>query len=532
MGKAVPGPHRIDLLRAAQRGTRAPGRSPELSISRDSMPNAIKPVIKPVAESYWVIEDRLLAGKYPGGKNAQEVERRLGALLAAGFDAFIDLTEPGELPPYEIYLPGHVRYARKPIPDHGVPREPAPHGGDPRRARRGARGRPARLRALPRRHRPHGHGGRLPPDRAGGLLRRGGARRAQRVVAGQRPLGHLAGGARDRRAASPSSTTGAAKPGSHAGARGPRRRAHACASGSRARCSASPWAMRWPRTPSSANPAASRRSATCWAAGLSTCRAAPGPTTRPWRCCSRRACSNARFDAHDQVERFARWQREGYGSATGPCVGISANVARALATAQYKRQPFAGSHDPQQLDKEPLSRVAPVVMYYFADAAAAVARAVEAARITAQAPMVLDCVRLLAAMLHQALAGRDKAAVLRPPRELWVTASTRPEVLAIYEGSYARRPAGDHRRRTYRAGARGGALGFQPQREFSRGRIAGRQPRPRLAMWSRRSTAQLAGAHHGVSAIPGIWRNSLMKQEVVIDTADRLLTHALVTLGT
>ena len=27
------------------------------------------------------------------------------------------------------------------------------------------------------------------------------------------------------------------------------------------------------------------------------------------------------FDAHDQVQRFARWQREGYGSATGQCVG-------------------------------------------------------------------------------------------------------------------------------------------------------------------------------------------------------------------
>jgi len=39
------------------------------------------------------------------------------------------------------------------------------------------------------------------------------------------------------------------------------------------------------------------------------------------------------------------------------------------------------------------------------------------------------------------------------------------------------------------------------------------------------------GAYHGVSAIPGIWRNSLMKQEVVIDSADALLTHALVTLG-
>ena len=66
--------------------------------------------------------DRLLAGRYPGGKTPKEAERRVAALLEAGFDAFIDLTEAGELPPYDIYLPGSVQYVRKPIPDHGVPR--------------------------------------------------------------------------------------------------------------------------------------------------------------------------------------------------------------------------------------------------------------------------------------------------------------------------------------------------------------------------------------------------------------------------
>ena len=128
------------------------------------------------------------------------------------------------------------------------------------------------------------------------------------------------------------------------------------------------------------------------------------------------------FDAQDQVNRYVRWQREGYGSATGQCVGIAANVARSLATALYKHQPFSGSHDPAQLDKDSLSRVAPVVMYFFADAPAAVARAAEAARVTAQAPIVLDCVRLLAAMVRQALAGRDKPAVLKPPRDSWTSA--------------------------------------------------------------------------------------------------------------
>ena len=84
-----------------------------------------KPIGKPIAESYWVIPGRLLAGKYPGGKNVQELERRLGPLLDGGIDAFIDLTETGELPPYDSYLPQTVHYLRKPISDHGVPRDAA-----------------------------------------------------------------------------------------------------------------------------------------------------------------------------------------------------------------------------------------------------------------------------------------------------------------------------------------------------------------------------------------------------------------------
>ena len=51
---------------------------------------------------------------------------------------------------------------------------------------------------------------------------------------------------------------------------------------------------------------------------------------------------------------------------------------------------------------------------------------------------MLDCVRLLAAMLRQALAGRDKAAVLRPPRETVGRGEhPRRRCSAIYEGSYA-----------------------------------------------------------------------------------------------
>ena len=144
------------------------------------------------------------------------------------------------------------------------------------------------------------------------------------------------------------------------------------------------------------------------------------------------------FDAHDQVERYVRWQREGYGSATGQCVGISANVARALATALYKRQPFAGSHDPAQLDKDPLSRVAPVVMYFFADATLPSRGRRGGAHHRAGSPGA----RLRAPVGRHAAAGPGR------PRQGRRAASRRanpgcpatsaPEVLAVYEGSYAR----------------------------------------------------------------------------------------------
>jgi ADP-ribosyl-[dinitrogen reductase] hydrolase len=44
-------------------------------------------------------------------------------------------------------------------------------------------------------------------------------------------------------------------------------------------------------------------------------------------------------------------------------------------------------------------------------------------------------------------------------------------------------------------------------------------------------TGALAGAHYTASAIPTLWRNSLMKQGLIESFADRLLTHALLELG-
>jgi ADP-ribosyl-[dinitrogen reductase] hydrolase len=42
---------------------------------------------------------------------------------------------------------------------------------------------------------------------------------------------------------------------------------------------------------------------------------------------------------------------------------------------------------------------------------------------------------------------------------------------------------------------------------------------------------QLAGAHHGVKAVPLAWREALARRELLEDMADQLLAEAMIGLG-
>jgi hypothetical protein len=110
---------------------------------------------------------------------------------------------------------------------------------------------------------------------------------------------------------------------------------------------------------------------------------------------------------------------------------ITAATARALSQAGWRRQAFAGPHDPKLVDPEPLSRVAPAVLHGFADAQLAVEQAVDAARTTCQSPLVLDACRALGAMLHAVLRGESRATVLAPAPALFGSRPLKPEVAQI-----------------------------------------------------------------------------------------------------
>ena len=83
---------------------------------------------RPIRESYWVVPGQLLAGEYPGKFDEELTRKRLDALIEAGFDTFIDLTNANETFPYANILQEQAHaynteavHHRFPIGDFGLP---------------------------------------------------------------------------------------------------------------------------------------------------------------------------------------------------------------------------------------------------------------------------------------------------------------------------------------------------------------------------------------------------------------------------
>ena len=86
-----------------------------------------EPVV-PYPNTFWVVAGQFLAGEHPDDLAEGVLQARLSALLDAGIQTFIDLTEEHETPTYYRVLRNliaerrlEITYMRLPIPDRGVP---------------------------------------------------------------------------------------------------------------------------------------------------------------------------------------------------------------------------------------------------------------------------------------------------------------------------------------------------------------------------------------------------------------------------
>lgn len=472
----------------------------------------------PLPNSYWVLPGKLLAGEHPRrSPAAAETLERLHQLMDAGIDCFFDLTMPGEMDSYENELPPGVVYVRKPVIDHGIP------------ARR-----EQMVDIIAHLQQSLASGRRVYVHCRAGIGRTGtviGCFLVERGWVGEGALDELnrlwqqsersqswsyvpeteeqvafvhdwTPVARAAGNAAPPAPTPvsipvrpAARPAAPLVDRGLRDRFQGALLGLAIGDALA--------VPTQGRRAGSFESVSDLRGG--------GPFQLPggaWSddtamalCLAESLLECNGFAVHDQVERYCRWQREGYLSATGVCVGIRPHTARALAAAQWRRQVFAGSHDPKQLDPEVLSRVAPAVMFAFDSVENAVAMACDAARTTCQAPVVVETCREFATLLHAALGGRAKDRVLLPkPQTTHTASSTAPHVLAT--AIWAFRSTDNFQDALLRAANVGGNSDVVAA-------VCG----------------QLAGAWYGARAIPPLWRNVVFQRERIVELANRLFAH-------
>ena len=66
---------------------------------------------RPNRNTYWVVPLKFLAGEYPGDKDRVKARKKINQFLAAGVRHFVDLTECGELVPYDSILSEEARNA-------------------------------------------------------------------------------------------------------------------------------------------------------------------------------------------------------------------------------------------------------------------------------------------------------------------------------------------------------------------------------------------------------------------------------------
>lgn len=473
----------------------------------------------PWPQCFWVEQGHLLAGDHPAGQGASQLRVRMAKLLGAGINCFIDLTAPGECPDYALLLTPSLRYHRIPLVDHQVPSDPALMArvlatlqrelDDGRRVylhcragigrtgmaigchlvERGQGGRQAleTLNQLWRAHVPPNHWRHIPETEAqDAFIIQWRASTATATLEAPEfndpPLPRVA----------------AAQP--------------------------SPVPMRRSALRSLPLPLRARARAALLGLALGDMLTAgdlglaAGSTADDTAMALRAAeslihCGD--FEVRDQIGRFQAWLAE------GPAPGARPVVRKAIALASWRRTAPAGSHDPQQLSPEALGRCAVAAVCFHADRTLALAVGADLARLTHQAPLVVDSCRLLTAMVHEALHGGSRQAVLGVAGR-WPSAPLKTELSSL-AASWAGGPAvPPPPPGSVLAVLDDAVRAFAAASDFRAGMalaLAAPQERDVVAA----AYGQLAGAFFSLEGIPADWRRTLPSADALGQLVDRLL---------
>lgn len=233
------------------------------------------------------------------------------------------------------------------------------------------------------------------------------------------------------------------------------------------------------------------------------------------------------FHPVDQMQRYLRWDRDGYLSSTGRCFDIGNTVSGALRRFEQSVDPYAGPTDPNTAGNGSLMRLAPVPLAYARHPDQAMDAAASMSRTTHGAAEAVDACRYYAGLIIGALQGADKSELIRslfhPAGGRWPDGSLSSAVEEVARGSFLQRSPPEIRGTGYVVQSLEAALwAFAGTGDFRSGALAavnlGDDADTTGAIYG-----QLAGAYYGGEDIPETWRGKLAMVDTIITMADRLL---------
>lgn len=494
-------------------------------MKRTDIPVTGPPPPTPLPNTYWVEPGRLLAGEYPGSQSRAEALSRIQALLRAGVNSFIDLTETGEMPPYDNLLPhegrGAVVHARHSIADHDVPETPQLMASIlDAITEQLAAGRCVYVHC-------RAGIGRTGTTVACYLMRKG----LNNDAAFER-LQELWQQCARSRSWPTVPETGEQVAFLHRWREPVPKRVTAPA-----KVALSAFAQR--SEGAFVGMAIGEALGLLQAGGaLNLSGSSPvvvpdtlfaGADTAMTRAVAESLLTRGGHSAEDHMRRYNEYIRTGQHQETGiAAANLSPELKRAVAAWQWSRKTEAGTHDPTNLDPHTLARTLAVALYRRSDPAAAIEVAVQVSRTTQQSPVVLDAVRIWVALLMDALAGTDKAKLLDlqqgPSMKLVRQRTLRKELGRLLERRWSQFEPNEDGAIAVIARA---LLALQESENFEQGmqRLLGSPVQPNSPALTAASAGalygSLAGAHYGIGAIPDSWQRALRQLQPLRELAKK-----------
>jgi len=232
------------------------------------------------------------------------------------------------------------------------------------------------------------------------------------------------------------------------------------------------------------------------------------------------------FEAKDQMQKYCKWDEEGYMSSTGKCFDIGNATLKALDKFRATGEPYSGMTEESSAGNGSIMRLAPIPIYFSQNPEDALKYAALSSKTTHANEMCVDACRYMAGIMLGLLSGESKETVLTheysPINNYFLNNPLCEAIREVANGSFKRKQPPQIKGSGYVVESLEAALwAFEHSDSFEQGTLMavnlGDDADTTGAIYG-----QLAGAYYGETGIPAHWRQQLAFKPQMETMADQL----------